>query len=182
MFKHIHRCRPNFSPDCYKYELAAYELSKLLNLRIVPPAVHRTVNGTQGSLQIMVEGCISLQDYPEIENVDSDRFHSQMLDILVFDNLVYWQTGRDDINEDILYHPDDGRICRVDFAKAFAPEHKLLGKAREVFQCSQALYTALVQLKNEAIFAKLTGFLNEDEINAVIARKQLLIDSLIPHK
>ena len=28
-FKHVPRCRPHFLPDCYKYEIAAYELSKL---------------------------------------------------------------------------------------------------------------------------------------------------------
>lgn len=182
LFKHVPRCRPHFTPDCYKYELAAYELSKLLDLRIVPPAVPRTVKGTPGSLQIMVEGCISLQNYHDFEDVNSDRFLSQMLDILVFDNLVYWKTGRDDINEDILYHPEDGRICRVDFAKAFDTVHDLLGKEREVKQCSQALYTALVRLDDELILTKLAGLLNEEELSALLTRKQLLIDSLTPQK
>jgi hypothetical protein len=182
MFKHVNRCRPNFMPDCYKYELAAYELSKLLDLEIVPPAVPRTVKGTPGSLQIMVEGCISLQNYQQIHVVDHERFQCQMLDILVFDNLVYWQTGRDDVNEDILYHQDDGRICRVDFAKAFDTVHELLGEEREVKQCSQALYAALSGLEDDSILENLAVYLNDDELSALLTRKQLLIDSLTPRK
>jgi hypothetical protein len=182
MFKHMNRCRPNFMADCYKYELAAYELSKLMDLRIVPPVVPRTVKGTQGSLQIMVEGCISLQNYSEFENVNSDRVLCQMLDIMVFENLVYLKTGGDDINEDILYHPENGRICHVDFAKAFDTVHDLLGIEREVMQCSQALYTALSELDDEKILTTLADYLNEDELSALLTRKRMLVDSLTPRK
>lgn len=182
IFKHVNRCRPNFMPDCYKYELAAYELSKLLDLKIVPPAVPRTIKETQGSLQILVEGCISLQHYDEFEDVDPERFLCQMLDVLVFDNLVYWTSGGDDVNEDILYHPEDGRVCRVDFAKAFDSVPELLGEEREVKQCSRALYTALTGLEDEAILATLSVYLNEEELSALLVRKQLLIDSLTPQK
>ena len=39
-------------PDNYKAEVAAYELDKLLDLRMVPPSVETRVNGALGALSI----------------------------------------------------------------------------------------------------------------------------------
>jgi len=178
MFKHAPRCRPYFLVDCYKYEIAAYELSKLLNLPIVPPTVERSVKGTPGALQIFLEGCTPLN---RLKNVrDTEQFHRNMLDILVFDNLTYWQTGMDDINEDIFYHNDDGRVCRVDFSKAFEERHELLGKVREVEQCSDILYRALEQLDESEVREKLANYLNKAEIAALLVRRDLLLAQLTP--
>ena len=178
MFKHAPRCRPHFLVDCYKYEIAAYELSKMLGLPIVPPTVERSVKGTPGALQIFLEGCTALNQLEVVP--DTDRFHRSMLDILVFDNLTYWQTGMDDINEDIFYHNDDGRLCRVDFSKAFEPTPELLPKEREVTQCSEAMCRALERLDESEVREKLANYLNEEEIAALIVRRDLLLGSLTP--
>lgn len=53
-FKHVSRCRPNPLPDCYKYEIAAYQLSMLLDIKCVPPTVERKIKGISGSLQLWV--------------------------------------------------------------------------------------------------------------------------------
>jgi len=180
MFKHAPRCRPNFMVDCYKYEIAAYELSKMLNMPIVPPTVERTVRGTRGALQIFLEGCTPLNRLKAIP--DTVSFHRNMLDILVFDNLTYWQTGMDDINEDIFYHNDDGRVCRVDFSKAFEEKHELLGEVREVEQCSDFLFRALEQLDESEVREKLADYLNEEEIEALLVRRDLLLAQLTPFK
>ncbi len=181
MFKYAPRCRPQGLINCYKYEIAAYELSKLLKLPIVPPVVERNVDGTPGALQIFVEGCIPLSDFKELDLVDVHLFHRGMLEVLVFDNLTYWSTGNDDINEDILVHPEDGRVCRVDFSKAFAPEHQL-PEQREVVNCPEPLYRSLAALDPAMVRERLADFLNEEEIEAVLIRRQLLLDKLIPTK
>ncbi len=176
MFKHAPRCRPNFMPDCYKYEIAAYELSKMLGMPLVPPTVERTVNDTPGALQIFLEDCTPLN---QLESVpDTEQFHRRMLDILVLDNLTYWDTGMDDINEDIFYHNNDGRICRVDFSKAFKEEHALLPVDREVRQCSDKVYRALEELDANEVRTKLAAYLNEDEIEALLVRRDLLLAQL----
>lgn len=180
MFKHAPRCRPNYMPDCYKYEIAAYELSKMLGLPIVPPTVERSVMDTPGALQIFLEGCTALNRLKDVP--DTEQFHRNMLDILAFDNLTYWQTGMDDVNEDIFYHNDDGRICRVDFSKAFDTKHELLPKEREVRQCSDKLYRALEQLDAAEVRARLAAYLNEEEIAALLVRRDLLLGSLTPIK
>lgn len=177
MFKHAPRCRPYFTIDCYKYELAAYELSKLLRMPIVPPTVERSIKGTPGALQIFLEDSTALNQLKEVP--DTESFHRNMLDIFVFENLTYWQTGMDDINEDIFYHNDDGRICKVDFSKAFDPTPALLpDNEREVTQCSEALYRALERLDESEVRAKLANYLNGDEIAALMARRDILLGTL----
>ena len=57
VFKYVDRRRPSPLPDSYLYEIAAYELSKLLGLDIVPPVVERQIEETKGSLQAFVENC-----------------------------------------------------------------------------------------------------------------------------
>lgn len=179
IFKHVPRCRPHFLPDCYKYEIAAYELSKLLDLPIVPPVVERTINNTPGALQIFVDDCVPLNNFEKLELADPDTFHKNMLDILVFDNLTYWQTGDDDLNEDIFVHPADSKVWRVDFSKAFKPVHNLLPD-RSVKHCSLHLCQALIRVKDAQIREKLRPYLNPDEIEALIARKDILIRDLVP--
>jgi len=178
MFKHAPRCRPHFLVDCYKYEIAAYELSKMLGLPIVPPTVERSVKGTPGALQIFLEGCTALNQLIDVQ--DTDQFHRNMLDILVFDNLTYWQTGMDDINEDIFYHNDDGHLYRVDFSKAFEPIPDILPKEREVAQCSETMCRALEQLDESEVREKLANYLNEEEIAALLVRRDLLLAKLTP--
>jgi len=184
MFKHAPRCRPpEVLVNCYKYELAAYELSKLMQIPIVPPTVERSVKDTPGALQIFLEGCTSLSDLEESAVLDEIQFHRGMLDIYVFDNLTYWHTGMDDLNEDIFYHNDDGRICRVDFSQAFDPIPELLPDLeREVTQCSEAMYRALEKLDGSEVRKKLAGYLNEDEIGALLARRDILLGILTPIK
>ena len=110
---------------------------------------------------------------------DADTFHVNMLDILVFDNLTYWQTGDDDPNEDIFVHMADSWVCRVDFSKAFEPVHALLPD-REVKHCSLHLCQALNRVDDVEIQEKLSPYLNLDEIEALIARKNILIGELEP--
>jgi hypothetical protein len=60
IFKYVNRPRPTLLPDSYHYEIAAYEVSKLLEYLVVPPVVEREVKETLGSLQLLLEGCFPL--------------------------------------------------------------------------------------------------------------------------
>jgi hypothetical protein len=174
-FKHIDRCRPDLLPDCYKYELAAYELSKLLDLKVVPPTVFREVEGISGSLQMMVEGCqnFSAIQRKNLKLPDPDKFKKTMLDIVVFENLTYCVCN----DKDILVHMDNGHVCRVDFSEAFVPVHELLPGCK-IKQCSDGLAHNLKKLNEDQISAVLTPYLNEQEIEAVVIRKNLIIKEL----
>ena len=175
MFKHVSRCRPHMLPDCYKYEIAAYELSKLLRLNIVPPTVSREIKGIPGSLQMFLEDCVSLQTIQRrnLELPDPDKFEKSILDINVFENLTYCPFDE----EDIWVHFEDGKVYRVDFSEAFAPHHELTPECK-ISQSSQELYENLVNLSEAEVKTHLSNYLNEQEIEALIVRKSLIIDAL----
>lgn len=175
IFKHRRQCRPHPRPDCYKYELAAYELSKLIDLPIVPPTVERLIRGIPGSLQLRLEGCRALDSIEEdpIEGLDQEGFHKNMLDILVFENLTYYSTGGDDFNEDIFIRPEDSWLWRVDFGQSFAPKVELLLE-REVLHCSTQLLERLQSLTESEIRESLKNLLNDEEMDALIKRKDML--------
>jgi hypothetical protein len=174
-FKHVSQCRPHPLPDCYKYEIAAYELSKLLDIGCVPPTVEKEIEGIPGSLQLWIEGCELLSDVIEkdIQLSDPDKFHTYMLDCRVFENLIGCALNQ----KDILVNLDDCTVCRVDFSEAFSPVHQL-DPELEVTHCSEKLYKNLVSLSDHDIRNLLKYYISEEEIEAVLVRKELMIEKL----
>jgi hypothetical protein len=175
-FKHVNRPRPENLPDSYKYEIAAYELSKLLGLYVIPPVVEREIQNIQGSLQLYMEGCqplISLRRR-NILPPDPQRFRNILDETLVFEILTNDQC-RDE--KDILVQTDTWDLCRIDFSEAFSPEEKLNPDC-QITRCSRSLYKKLSELGSEEIDAKLTLFLNEKEITALKRRRELILEHI----
>lgn len=183
-FKHINRCRPSPAADCYKYELAAYELSKILDLNIVLPAVERVIKARAGSLAMFLPShLVELKKFFEGNRAlkNQDAFHKNMLDLLVFENLCYTGLNDEEVNTDIFLDPQTGYICRIDFSQAFAPKFTLIPE-REVTHCSDTLHQSLVDLQDNDIREAMAPYLNAQEIEALIVRKNLLLDSLDSQK
>lgn len=176
-FKHMNRPRPSLLPDSYKYELAAYELDKLLDLNIVPPVVEREIDGTEGSLQIFVEGCIKERESRrrELEPPDPVRFQNTLEEINIFENLVYEEECFDE--SDTLIHLDDWKVCRVDFSMAFSPVAGLIPGCK-INRCSRKLYKKLLEWKNDQVKAKLGPYLNEEEIQGLLQRKNIILEKI----
>jgi len=179
-FKHVNRCRPSVNADCYKYELAAYELNKLLGLKIVLPVVERVIKARPGSLAMFLPGnLVRLKKFLEGNKAlkNHDSFHKNMLDLLVFENLCYTGLIDEEVNKDIFLDPETGYICHIDFSQAFEPKHTLIPD-REVTHCSDALWQSLVALQENDIREAMEPYLNDQEIEALIVRKNLLLESL----
>lgn len=176
-FKHLNRPRPSFLADSYKYEIAAYELDKLLDLNIVPPVVKRKIEGTEGSLQLYLEDCINENERKRrnIEPPDSESFKNTLEVINVYENLVYDEDCFD--SADTLIHISDWKVCRVDFSMAFSPTPELIPGCR-ITQCSKKFYQNLLKLDSEAVKAKLKSYLNEEEIEALLKRKNIIIEKI----
>lgn len=172
-FKHIDFRRPRPAPDSYKYEVAAYELTKLLQVEIVPPLVEREIEGTKGSLQMYLENYVSERERQrkKLEPPDAAA-HSRALEGLkVFESLVYDECGDLD---DSWIHEQDWRVCRVDFSEAFFPSVEL-PKGCPISVCSRKLYEGLLKLEDGAVASSLTKYLSKVEIDALLLRKKLIL-------
>jgi hypothetical protein len=172
-FKFINRPRPEPLPDSFKYELAAYELNKYLDLSFVPTAVERTINNTPGSLQAFIENAIRQSDMKREDFVpaDPEAFDKAMADLKVFENLVY---DRCDNERDTLIQRETGQIFRVDFSEAFAPESRTIPGC-EILRCSRRLYRKLREWDQDKVKILLVPYLNEEEIRALHARQGSII-------
>jgi hypothetical protein len=172
-FKYINRPRPAPIPDSYSYEIAAYELDKHLGLNLVPPAATRMVKDTVGSLQMFVENAMREADRKR-ENIippDPEAFDQAMADLKVFENLVHDPCGND---RDTLIQKDTGKVYRVDFSEAFAPETGTIPGC-EIRRCSRRLYQQLLDWDKDKVTALVAPYLNEDEIRALHARRDAIV-------
>ncbi|MCK4556838.1 MAG: hypothetical protein KAU47_04925, partial [Candidatus Aminicenantes bacterium] len=66
---------------------------------------------------------------------------------------------------------------RVDFSEAFEPSPELI-EGCKITLCSRKLYQNLQQIEDKKIKSKLKKYLNEDEIEALLKRKKLIIETL----
>lgn len=174
IFKYIDNPERRLNPVSYKREIAAYELSKLFAIDIVPPVIEREVLGIKGSLQIMVEGCVSERDRLVLKLVppDPQAFENRMEEINVFENLTC--CPRDP--KDVLVHKDSWKVCRVDFMEAFDTLPKLLPETT-ISRCSKRLYQGLLA-DPKVIEAAMKPLLTDKETKALLERRALILDKL----
>jgi len=173
LFKYVDRRRPEPLADSYRYELAAYALNKYLDVGFVPPIVERTVEGIPGAVQVFVPNAMSEAERKDkkIEPPDLKEFDRAMADLLVFQSLAY-----DDCHNDLdtLIRLDTGKIYRVDFSEAFAPEKGLPARC-PILRCSRLLYRKLNGWNDKTVADYVGRFLNPQETAALNARRQAII-------
>ena len=176
MFKRVHAPWPDPMVDSYKYELAAYELSKLLDLEIIPPTVEREIEGAKGSLQYFVPGCISETDRERLllQPPDLKAFLGRLDEIKVFEALVN-DTCLD--KADILIQQPGWKVYRVDFAEAFAPTPGLSADC-PINRCPRRLFEHLQNTARRIVESTLQSYLSKDEIGAILDRKKRIIARL----
>jgi hypothetical protein len=176
IFKYVDSPRPSVVPSSYKYEIAAYELAKLLGIEIVPPVIAREIKGRKGSLQIFLENCISLKDKErkKLAPPDPQALANAVEEVKVFENLTYDECLN---KSDIKIHQETWKVCRVDFGDAFSPIAEFL-QGCEIERCSRRLYQGLLQVSDEALRSTLKPCLNDEEINALLARRKLIIEKI----
>jgi len=172
LFRYVDRRRPDPLADSFRYDLAAYALNKYLGLTFVPPIVERTVENTPGAMQAFILNARSILDRRErnIQPEDPEAYERAMSDLAVFQTLVF-----DDCrNEKDTLVGDDGRVHRVDFSEAFAPE-KDDPPGCVIRRCSSLLYRRLLAWEEDTVASYLSRYLNPDEIRALGARRNLIV-------
>jgi len=173
IFKYVDRRRPSALPDSYIYEIAAFELSKLLGLDIVPRVVERQIEGSKGSLQAFVENAVpeAVRRQNGPEPPAPLKFGEALETIKIFAMLV---NDACENFEDTLVETGTWQVFRVDFSEAFGPSPELRPDCILAF-CPDELGTKLRDLDDRVIGQKLAPYLNKEEIEALIRRKGRLV-------
>ena len=158
--------------DHFTYEIAAYELSRLLGLDNVPPATLRTLDGQEGSIQLWVEQAKGVQERLE-EGIDEQHqqlWMFQKQNMAVFDNLIY----NFDRNPGNMLVDSRGKVWFVDHTRSFKILPSLNGR-EDIKVLEKQLWQNLQNLDSEVVHERLGPYLRATEIDALLARRDKLV-------
>ena len=160
--------------DTYRNEVAAYELSLLLGMDNLPPAVERRIGGVPGSVELWIEGAMTEGDRRErdLEPPDYGRWNRQIADRRVFDELI----GNADRNTGNTLIDGDWKLWLIDHTRAFGREKTLLDPDR-VERCSAGLWQGLRSLDAGAVEERLP-YLSKQRLRALLARRDRIVERL----
>jgi hypothetical protein len=161
--------------DSYKYEIAAYELDKLLDLGIVPPAVKRRINRYGGSLSLWVEGAMTEWERITVKKVhdpDTVAWNNRMYTVRLFLQLIY-DTDYNNINN-LLVTPD-WKIYKIDSSRAFR-NHKELRREESLARFSRPVLERLRALTREDLDEHLSKWLSKLQRESLWVRRNLILE------
>jgi hypothetical protein len=157
--------------DSWKFEVAAYELDKLLSLNMVPVTVERTHKGKRGSLQFWVEGELERDRLKRNEKPPiAWKWNFQMYKVWIFDKLIF----NIDRNVGNLLVTPDWKCVMIDHSRCF----KCLGDVKGIKDLqifSRSLMKALKELDEDTVKEKCSEWLTPPEISLMMQRRDQIV-------
>jgi hypothetical protein len=160
--------------DSYKYNIAAYELAELIGLDdMIPVYVERNWEGNTGSLSwwLPVKMDEAERYKQKITAPDPDAWNNQMYKIRVFDQLV----ADADPNLTNVLIGENWQLWRIDFSRAFRL-NKDVKSPKDLVRCDRQLLEKLKTLDGNALMEKTKRYLTKDEVKAVMARRDKIVE------
>ena len=159
--------------DSWKYNVAGYAIAELIGLGdMVPVYVERKWQGKVGSLSWWLPVMMDDAERTEkkIEPPDPDAWNQQMYRVRVFDELIY----DTDANLTNVLIGKDWTLWRIDFTRAFRRSREL-HRPNDLVKCDRQLFGKLKALTTEDVLARTKGFLNKDDVQALMARRDKIV-------
>jgi hypothetical protein len=172
--------------DSYRYNIAAWELSRLLALdEMMPATVERRHNGAVGALSWWVDDV--LMDEAERERTNAGPPGGGMVAMVrarqrmfVFAELLY-DTDR---NKGNVIYTRDWRVVMLDFTRAFRT-HPTLRRPEALAACDRNLLARLRALTKQDVTGAAGSQLTASEVDAMMKRRDLIVqhfDRLVKEK
>ncbi len=176
----------------WQYEIAAYEMDKLLELNLIPPTVERKFKGKPGSLQFWVKSQFSELTIFEqkIAIPDSKIYNKQNMKYLTraFDSLI----GNDDRTQQNILYTKDWREILIDHSRSFRSSEKYTkklmygakgmkkaGNRPMLFKRLPRAFVENVKALNYDDIKNAVGpYLKGKEIKAILLRKELFLKEI----
>jgi hypothetical protein len=152
--------------ESYKSEIAAYELDRLLNMRMVPPAVERRIGDETGAAVMWLTGIRSVKELGGKVPTGAE-WGKPIRQMLMFDNLI----RNIDRNAGNILVGRPGDLILIDHSRAFTTDKKLQHKVERV---DAELWERMQALTRENLTRALGGWLDQDAITAIIVRRDVM--------
>jgi hypothetical protein len=159
--------------DCYKFNIAAYRLDKLLELNMIPVSVERKVAGNTAAVTWWID---------DVLMTELDRFkkktpparpvfwNHQKYTMWVFDELIY----NTDRNLGNMVISKDWKLWMIDHTRAFRMMTDLLN-AKNLMRCDRKLLAGLRKLDQETLTPVMTPYLTKEEIKSMLIRRDKIV-------
>ena len=174
----------------YKFNVAAYELDKVLRLNLVVPSVERVVNGRPASITWWLDDFAMTEQDRRRQKTDPPelkRWNQQMYAARVFDELIS-NAYRDPspalyLNSvwDNLLITRDWTVWLTDHTGAFRIRPQLFD-SESLTMCPRSVLGALRDLNRQVMERTLGKYLSSQQLEALEVRRHLIVkhfDALI---
>ncbi len=161
--------------DSYHFNIAAYELAKLLGLNdMIPVTVEYKWKGKKGSLSWWVPAKWDEQTRLKLnlQPLDENAWNMQLNRMWVFSQLVY-DTDRNQTN---MLITEDWKLVMIDFSRAFRTYDEL-EDPRRLVQCCRKLWEKLRQLDEAQVREATRPHLGKQQVRAIMKRR----DEIVAH-
>jgi len=162
--------------ESHKAEIAAYRLSRLLGMHMVPPVVERRLKGETGAAVMWIEN-VRRWDVHNPPKTAMRNWSRQVSRMKLFDQL----TANIDRNQGNLLHDGDGHLFLIDHSRAFTARTVIRG-IEGPSQVDRVLWSRIDALTREDLEAAVGDVLTSTQINAILKRRDLMrkqIDELV---
>ena len=160
--------------DSFLSQAAAYEMSRMLGMKNVPPTVLRQSKGERGSAQLWIENAMTelMRVEQELEPPDNNLWNQYYADMHVFDNLI----NNIDRNQGNMLVDSSWNLWLIDHTRSFGRD-KALPYPEIVARCSRGLWNGIRSDWNDAdVEERMAPFMMPIEIEALLSRRQKLVE------
>lgn len=170
-FETTMRTELNFR-DAWQFNVAGYELAKLLELNMVPPYIERTISGKPASVSWWIDDAMMERErfQKKIRPPDTEGWNRQMHAVRVFNELI----ANTDANMTNMLITKDWRVWMIDFSRAFRMT-RTLHRPKSLTRVDRTLLAGLRALTEERLRQALGRWLNKPEIQGLLARRDLIV-------
>jgi hypothetical protein len=162
--------------DTYRYNIAAYRLSRLIGLDNVPMSVPRLVDAKQAAVTWWIDD-VAMNEGARLKLSARDRLgpnpsrtNAYIHILRVFDELIQNR----DRNAGNLVWTKDWTMWMIDHTRAFRTDPELRNP-KLLERCERSLFAGMQALTRDAISAAMRDNLLQPEIDALLARRDRIV-------
>jgi len=158
--------------DAWQFNVAGYELAKMLKLNMVPPYVERRVAGKDASVSWWVNDAMMERErfQKKIQPPQPLKWNEQLYAARIFHQLI----ADTDFNMTNVLITKDWRIWMIDFSRAFRLT-KTINDPKELTRADRTLLTSMRELTPNGVQQALGRWLAKGEIEGLMARRDLIV-------
>jgi hypothetical protein len=160
--------------DYWGYNVAAYRLSRMLQLDCVPVSVRREIEGEVAAVTWWIDDVLMTEKtrfVSKLKPPDVPAWNRQMYTVRVFDELI----SNSDRNLANLVITQDWKIWMIDHTRAFRLHQELEAPTR-LGMCERELLDALRKLDRIALNRELGDYLGGAEVDALLSRRDRIVE------